>query len=162
MTGEFAVGAHLKKRGRPKAAHTIAAEAAGLSPHQTKQALRVASIPTREFERLIESAEAPTVTELASLGLQYRPASARSAAHNRPLSANLLPVFNIAEPERLCRLRELRMAAMLLLGGRHSLVAAVTAAIADPDALVTALDELDALPAIPRRRLLATLVSVLP
>ena len=40
--------------------------AAWLSPHQTKEALRVASIPKREgFERAIEAEKPPTLTALA-------------------------------------------------------------------------------------------------
>jgi hypothetical protein len=55
------------------------------------------------------------------------------------------------------------MAALLLLGAKHRLALALADAIADPAALlVGALAELDALPALPRRRLLATLASVLP
>jgi hypothetical protein len=73
---------------------------------------------------------------------------------------NLLCVFDIAEPERTARLREARVAAQLLLGRRHPLVGALVDAIADPAALIAALAELDALPALPRPRLLATLAAV--
>jgi hypothetical protein len=75
---------------------------------------------------------------------------------------SLLAVFDLTEPERTTRLREARMAALLLLGAKHRLALALADAIADPAALVRALAELDALPALPRRRLLATLASVLP
>ena len=75
---------------------------------------------------------------------------------------SLIAVFDLAEPERTARLREARMAALLLLGAKHRLALALADAIADPAALVGALAELDALPALPRRRLLATLASVLP
>jgi len=75
---------------------------------------------------------------------------------------NLLAVFDLPEPERSSRLREARMAALLLLGRRHPLVVALVDAIADPAALTGALTELAALPALPRRRLLATLAHVLP
>jgi hypothetical protein len=44
------------------------AKAAGLSADQAKQAIRVANIPKREFERLIEAEAPPTVTELAKMG----------------------------------------------------------------------------------------------
>jgi hypothetical protein len=74
----------------------------------------------------------------------------------------LLPVFAVAEPERTARLRELRLASLLLLGRRHTLTQAVAAALIDPAAVVGALDELDALPALPRRRLLATIAAILP
>ena len=78
------------------------------------------------------------------------------------MSANLLSLFEVAEPERQSRLRELRMAALLLLGPEHTVTQAIGAAIADPAALDTVLVELDALEALPRRRLLATLAAVLP
>jgi hypothetical protein len=54
------------------------------------------------------------------------------------------------------------MAARLLLGPQHELTRALAAAIADPDALIGALTELDALSALPRRGLLAALSHVLP
>ena len=78
------------------------------------------------------------------------------------MSANLAAVFSIADPERIARLREFRLASLLLLGRDHALTLALAAAIADPDAIDAALAELDALAALPRRRLLATLASVLP
>jgi hypothetical protein len=75
---------------------------------------------------------------------------------------NLLAVFDMPEPERTARLREARIAALLLCGGKHPLALALADAIADPAALVGALAALDALPALPRQRLLATLAAVLP
>ena len=75
---------------------------------------------------------------------------------------SLMAVFDLAEPERTARLREARMTALLLLGAKHRLALALADAIADPGVLIGALAELDALPALPRRRLLATLASVLP
>jgi hypothetical protein len=75
---------------------------------------------------------------------------------------NQLAVFDMPEPERSAPLREARMAALLLLGAGHSLTAALADAIIEPAALIAALAELDALPALPRRRLLATLAHVLP
>lgn len=41
---------------------------AGLSSHQAKQALRTASVPDDQFEKLVESETPPTVTKLAELG----------------------------------------------------------------------------------------------
>ena len=78
------------------------------------------------------------------------------------MSANLAAVFSVADPERLSRLREFRLASLLLLGPHHALTVALAAAIADPAALGDVLDALDALAALPRRRLLATLAAVLP
>jgi hypothetical protein len=53
-------------------------------------------------------------------------------------------------------------AVLALLRPQHAPTAALTDAIADPDALIGALTELDALSALPRRGLLATLSHVLP
>ncbi len=161
MTGDFREGARPKiVRGRPKAAHTLAAEAAGLSKHRTKTALRVASIPDTQFDQLVEGDQPPTVTALAAIGLQYRPRHEAPMQDVAPVS-NLGALFRTAEPERNARLREFRLASLLLFGVGHTLTQAFADAIADPDALAHALTELDGLPAIPRRRLLATLASVL-
>jgi hypothetical protein len=67
----------------------------------------------------------------------------------------------VPEPERAARLREIRVTARLLLGPEHGATRAFTEAIVDPGALGHALDELAALPGLPRPRLLATLASVL-
>lgn len=52
-----------------------AARDAGLSRHQTVQALRVARVPPAEFEAAVERPDPATVTELAERGKQSRPAS---------------------------------------------------------------------------------------
>ena len=52
----------------PKLTRTEAAESAGLSEHQRKTALRVASVPDDDFERQVESESPPTVTALAEQG----------------------------------------------------------------------------------------------
>src|SRR5437763_359670 len=158
--GDFEAGARPKLRGRPKSPHTLAAEAAGLSGHQVKTALRVASIPKAEFEWLVESDQPSTVTDLAEIGLAYR--SPRGPQQTSP-HANLAAVFNgVTESERASRVRELRIAAMLQLGPNHPVTRAAAAAIRDPDAIGALLAELDELAALPRRRLLATMASVLP
>lgn len=53
---------------RPSLSRSGAGSDAGLSEHQTKQALRTASVPAEEFEQLVESETPPTVTKLAALG----------------------------------------------------------------------------------------------
>lgn len=75
------------KGGRPPEGltRTSAAESAGLSPHQTQEALRVASIPKRDFEKAIET----------------EPSHARREAwHHRAMSRrqaeNMLPRFMTA------------------------------------------------------------------
>jgi hypothetical protein len=57
----------------PSKGRFAAGRAAGLSDRQTKTALRVANIPEAEFEEAIESADPPTVTELAKRGTRSKP-----------------------------------------------------------------------------------------
>lgn len=49
-----------------------AAEAAGISEHQQKTAVRVANVPAATFEREVESPAPPTVTKLADMGKKPR------------------------------------------------------------------------------------------
>lgn len=58
-------GAHPGSRGE-------AAEEAGISPHQAKQAIRVANVPEEEFDTQIESDNPPTITKLADQGKKPR------------------------------------------------------------------------------------------
>jgi hypothetical protein len=76
-------------------------------------------------------------------------------------AANLARLFQIAEPERTARLRELRLATLLLCGGEHPATRALGAAVADPAALDGALLELTTIPALRRRRILATIARVI-
>lgn len=57
----------------PPVTRTEAAADAGLSEHQRKQALRIASIPEGRFEELVESDSPPTVTDLAQMGMMRMP-----------------------------------------------------------------------------------------
>lgn len=50
------------------------ARSAGMSPHQAKQAVRVANVPAEDFDRQVESKNPPTLTTLAQQGKQSRPA----------------------------------------------------------------------------------------
>lgn len=66
-------------RGGPTGGHppvgetrTQAAKEAGLSEHQRKTALRIASVPAQAFEAAIESEHPPTVTEMAMRGIATR------------------------------------------------------------------------------------------
>lgn len=67
-------GARDGKRG--EGAHTPlrenVARDAGMSKHQQVTAVRVANIPEREFTKQVESANPPTLTELARQGTQKR------------------------------------------------------------------------------------------
>lgn len=69
-------GANLTAAGR-EGAHPISRQSvatdAGLSEHQRKTALRIASVPEEDFEALIESDQPPTVTEMAMRGTATRP-----------------------------------------------------------------------------------------
>jgi hypothetical protein len=67
---------------------------------------------------------------------------------------------DLSDAERLARWRALRCAAVLLIGGNHPLVETLRRAETEADAGSRALAELDALPALPRRRLLACLVKL--
>lgn len=56
------------KRGPERSERRKLAETAGISRHQMYQALQVANIPEEDFERLIESDDPPSVTEMARIG----------------------------------------------------------------------------------------------
>jgi hypothetical protein len=55
--------------GDPKLDNRVAiGKAAGLSPRQTKTALRVAAVPDKKFEQLTEGGTPPTISAMADLG----------------------------------------------------------------------------------------------
>lgn len=66
----------------------------------------------------------------------------------------------LGEPERLARWRSLRALAMVYCGATHPLTVALRAAERDPAAAAQALRCLDALPALRRRRVLATYAAL--
>lgn len=65
---ELGVGDHTKFN------REDAARDAGMSKHQQVQAVRIASIPEDDFEAQVESQKPPTLTQLASQGIQRREA----------------------------------------------------------------------------------------
>lgn len=69
-----AKGGDRKSKGGcpPVDSRKAAAKKAGMSEHQTKQAIRVAGIPEEDFEAAVESETPPTVTELAERGTQQQ------------------------------------------------------------------------------------------
>ena len=71
--GKREVGAHPPLRGE-------VASDAGMSPHQAKQAVRVANVPAADFECQVESVKPPTVTALAEQGKKSAPAPAPARA----------------------------------------------------------------------------------
>lgn len=78
-------GANLAQNRRegdhPLANRTRAAREAGLSDHQRKTALRVASVPEQDFTCAIESPQPPTVTELAQMGTSSKPPAPEPTVH---------------------------------------------------------------------------------
>jgi hypothetical protein len=70
---ESATGAHLKREGVLPLSKKEVAQGAGLSTHQQKTAIRVANVPTEEFESAVESETPPTVTKLAIAGTKPQP-----------------------------------------------------------------------------------------
>lgn len=78
---------NIQEGALPKVTRESVAEAAGLSEHQRKVALRLASIPKEEFERAVESDSPPTLEALARWGTIPRPASAPNVQPADPLVA---------------------------------------------------------------------------
>ena len=68
MAGKTGPKTELGGGGSPQLSRKQAAEDAGLSDDQRKNALRVASIPESEFAKLVESDSPPTITKLAEIG----------------------------------------------------------------------------------------------
>lgn len=54
---------------RPPLRQEIARDA-GMSPHQAKQAVRIANIPKADFDRQVDSDKPPTLSQLAVQGIQ--------------------------------------------------------------------------------------------
>jgi hypothetical protein len=76
------------------------AKAAGMSRHQTIQALRIASIPEQEFEALIESENPQTVTALAERGTVRRPELRRPRRDRVDAALRLWAAMTEGERER--------------------------------------------------------------
>lgn len=60
------------KAGDHPSSRKEAATGAGMSPHQSKQAIRVASVPEQDFEEQVESQKPPTISALAQQGIKRR------------------------------------------------------------------------------------------
>jgi hypothetical protein len=72
------------------------------------------------------------------------------------LTALSFLVSDCSDTERTARCRELRALSLVYLGPHHPVTIALAAAVTDPAATDRALTVLDALPALRRRRLLAS------
>jgi len=57
----------------PKLTRSDAARDAGYSPHQQKQAQRIASVPQDQFDAQVESVKPPTLSQLAQQGIKPKP-----------------------------------------------------------------------------------------
>lgn len=62
-----------KAAAHPLVSRTEAARDVGFSAHQQKQAVRIAAVPEREFERSVEAPKPATLTQLAQQGVKPRP-----------------------------------------------------------------------------------------
>jgi hypothetical protein len=65
---------YQREDAHPLVSRQHVAAQAGMSPHQAKQAIRVANVPAAEFEMQVESPIPPTLTTLAQHGVQKREA----------------------------------------------------------------------------------------
>jgi hypothetical protein len=90
-----AKGGDRKSKGGcpPVDSRKAAAKKAGMSEHQTKQAIRVAGIPEEDFEAAVESDTPPTVTELAERGSSSKCSIWRAGAQttSRPRRRAMAP-----------------------------------------------------------------------
>lgn len=116
--------------GRPPIGQTRtqAARNAGLSDHQRKTALRVASVPEPAFTAAVESPQPPTVTALAAMGTSSRPAAPEP---------DVRPVDPATASRALGLLRELAA-----FCATHD-AAAIALACHDPDAAHGYVEEID-------------------
>jgi hypothetical protein len=65
---------NIREGDRPKVnTRSDAAAEAGMSPHQQKQAQRIAAVPDADFEAQVESDTPPTLTQLAQQGIKPKP-----------------------------------------------------------------------------------------
>jgi hypothetical protein len=62
----------IKEGALPNFGRSAAADEAGISEHQRKEALRVAAVPPEQFNAMVEAANPPTVSELANIGRKRR------------------------------------------------------------------------------------------
>lgn len=62
---------------------TAAAKEAGLSQHQQKTALRVASLPDEKFDQMVDKDKPATITELAEAGTKKKPTENIVNLHGR-------------------------------------------------------------------------------
>jgi hypothetical protein len=116
------------------------AASVGMSPHQAKQAVRVANVPAADFERQVESPKPPTVTALAEQGKKAAPRPVLDLKGRDPSEFNLA-LHDIAGWEHAARdlaaLRHDRAVPILTPAERGRLRKAITAIDAITDRIVT-------------------------
>jgi hypothetical protein len=80
----------VRKSGPERSPRRQAADAAGLSPYQMRRSIAVASIPSSQFENLIESDDPPGVSELTRFAQgKPEPRQARRLLYCPHCNANL-------------------------------------------------------------------------
>lgn len=124
----------------PEVTRNSAARDAGMSPHQAKQAIRVANVPAADFERQVESPKPPTVTALAEQGKKAAPRPVLDLKGRDPEEFNLA-LHYIAGWEHAARdlaaLKHDRAVPILTPAERDRLRKAITAIDAITDRIVT-------------------------
>jgi hypothetical protein len=73
----------LKPVTKARSPRAAAIKASGMSPHQAKEAMRVAKIPQKRFQRQVNSSDPPSLTTLAKQGTRTRSAPTVPAADGR-------------------------------------------------------------------------------
>lgn len=115
----------LKADSGLKSPRQQAAGAAGLSQRQVKTAVRVATVPPKNFERQVESANPPTITELARQGTKPRP------TRDKPVEES--DVVAVARKHRAVMIDQMRkMGRAERLAFRFDTIQAMTDAMMEP------------------------------
>lgn len=125
----------------PEVTRTEAARDAGMSPHQAKQAVRVANVPEPDFERQVESDKPPTISQLAIQGIKRPPPQPIIDLKGRDPNEFNRALHFVGEFERIARnLANLDIGAtlpILIQSERDRLRAAISKIDAINDTIVT-------------------------
>ncbi len=97
-------GSTAGEPGPQRSERARAAQAAGLSPDQTKDALRVARVPADDFEAVVESDDPPTVTQLAAAVVPPPESSSVAEVESVPTAAVPPRAATLGEAHVLARL----------------------------------------------------------
>jgi hypothetical protein len=108
----------LREGTLPRLTRSEAATDAGLSEHQRKTALRVASLPEKEFDAAIEAPAPTTVTALAERG--KRPAAPRNAVVNDEIHVIVPVVYGPPGSKSIDEISTERQVALLMAAWRRA------------------------------------------